>query len=223
VSEVAPESLDYALVVAEYFLGLRGAGLLLSPLDQELVSEWERRGLPASVVCRGLRHGVEHLAAEGAPRPPRSLRALRGFVEEEWRGYRSGRVGEAPAPPGEAEAALRRLEAARERLAEAGRGAAAERREAYRAAWRALEAAEAYPGSPLQRAGAAIADADARLLATWLRGLPRPERAALGARVRLLTGARHRGTSRRAHRETLRAHLLDLALAAGLTPLRGSV
>jgi hypothetical protein len=223
VSEVASESLDYPLVVAEYFLGLRGAGLILSPLDQELVSEWERRGLPAAVVCRGLRHGIEHLAAEGAPRPPRSLRALRGFVEEEWRGYRSGRVGDGPAPPGEAQAAARRLETARERLADAARGATGGRREAYRAAWRALLAAEAYPGTPLERASAAIAAADARLIATWLRSLPRPERAALGARVRLLGGARHRGTSPRAHRETLRAHLLDLALAAGLTPLRGSV
>ena len=34
------------------FLGLRGAGLMVSPLDQELVAEWERRGLPVAVVCR---------------------------------------------------------------------------------------------------------------------------------------------------------------------------
>jgi len=223
VSEVAPDSLDYALVVSEFFLGLRGAGLLLSPLDQELVAEWERRGVPASVVCRGIRHGIEHLGEEGTRRPPRSLRALRGFVEEEWRAYRAGRVGDAPAPAGEEEAAEERLSRARGQLAAAAHAAPGLLREAYRAAWRALVTADAHPGSPLERAAAAVAAADARLLSAWLRSLPAPERAALGARVRLLGGARPRGTSRRAHREALRAHLVDLALEAGLTPLRGSV
>jgi len=223
VSEVAPQSLDYALVVAEYFLGLRGAGLLLSPLDQELVAEWERRGVPVAIVCRGIRHGIERLAEDGQVRPPRSLRALRGFVEEEWRAYKHGRVGDQPGPPGEAEAAARRLEAARARLADAAHGAPEPLRDAYRAAWRLLETADALPGSPLERTAAVIAAADARLLAGWLRGLPRPERAGLGARVRLLGGLRPRGTSRLAHREALRAHLFDLALEAGLTPLRGSV
>jgi len=40
-------------VVGEFFLALRGSGLLLSPLDQELVAEWERRGLPVPVVIAG--------------------------------------------------------------------------------------------------------------------------------------------------------------------------
>ena len=53
--------------------------------------------------------------------------------------------------------------------------------------------------------------------------LPAAERRALGPRVRLLAGARPRGASPRGYRETLRAHLLDAACAAGLTCLRGSV
>jgi len=226
VSEVAPDSLNYALVVSEFFLGLRGSGLLLSPLDQELVAEWEQRGVPAPVVCRGIRQGIERLGEEGThrpPRPPRSLRALRGFVEEEWRAYRAGRVGDAPAPSGEEAVAEERLSRARGQLAAAAHTAPARLSEAYRAAWRALVAADTHPGSPLERAAAAIAAADARLLSAWLRSLPAPERASLGARVRLLGGARPRGTSRRSHREALRAHLADLALEAGLTPLRGSV
>ena len=222
MSDLPRDALDYQAVVAEYFLGLRGAGLMLSPLDQDAVAEWERRGLPVAVVCLGLRRGLEDLAERRAG-SPRSIRALRFAVEDEWRAYQHGRVGEAPAPPGEDRAAEARLAAARDLLADAGRGADADRREGYRAAWRALAAAGAHPGSPLERVEAALAAADARILAAWLHGLPPPERRALGPRIRLLAGPRGRGGSRRAYRDALRTHLADLARAAGLTCLRGSV
>jgi hypothetical protein len=219
VSDLPAGALGYQAVVTEYFLGLRGAGLLVSPLDQELVAEWERRGLPAAVVCRGLRRGLEDLVAMRSPgaAPPRSIRALRFAVEDEWRAYQAARVGEAPAPPLEEDAARARLRAARELLAGAGRDAD----EAFREAWRALDAAAGDPG--LERVEAAIETADARILAAWLAALPREERVALGPRIRLLAGPRPRGASRRAHREALRAHLMDAARRAGLTCLRGSV
>lgn len=222
MSDLPREALDYQAVVTEYFLGLRGSGLMLSPLDQDVLAEWERRGLPVAVVCRGLRRGIEDLAERRAG-SPRSLRALRFAVEDEWRGYQHGRVGDAPAPPGEEAAAEARLAAARELLAGAARGAGEERREAYRAAWRALAAAGAHAGSPLERVEAAFATADARLLSAWLHGLPAGERRGLGPRLRLLEGPRAPSASRRAYREALRAHLADLARAAGLTCLRGSV
>jgi len=220
VSDLPSDALGYQAVVAEFYLGLRGSGLLLSPLDQELVAEWERRGLPVPVVCRGIRRGMEEFASER--RAPRSLRALRFAVEDEWRAYRSGRVGEAPAPAGEEELAARRLFEARARLA-AARARAGPLGEAYQAAQRALDAAEGRAGSPLERLEAALAAADARLLLGWLSALPRAERAALGARIRLLAGGRRPGDSPRAYRESLRAHLLELAGRAGLTRLGGSV
>ncbi len=96
MSELPRDALSYQAVVAEYFLGLRGGGLMLSPLDQELVAEWERRGVPVAVVCRGLRRGVDENAERRGPGAslPRTLRALRFAVEDEWDAYRSGRVGE---------------------------------------------------------------------------------------------------------------------------------
>jgi hypothetical protein len=223
VSDLPAEALDYQAVVAEYFLGLKGAGLMLSPLDQEVVAEWERRGLPVAVVCRGLRRGLEDLAERRAG-APRSIRALRFAVEEEWRAHQRDLVGDAPPPPPEARAADARLAAARDLVADAGRAAADPcHRDGYRAAWRALAAAPAHPGSPLERVEAALAAADTRILAAWLGALPPAERRALGPRIRLLAGGRGAGTSRRAHRDALRAHLADLARAAGLTCLRGSV
>jgi hypothetical protein len=222
VSDLPLGALDYQAVIAEYFLGLRGAGLMLSPLDQDALAEWERRGLPVAVVCRGLRRGLEELAERHAG-SPRSMRALRFAVEDEWRAYQHGRVGEAPPPPAEDGAAQARLAAARELLQDAARAVEEHRREGYRAAWRALQAVTAHPGTPLERVESALAAADARILEVWLHGLPPPERRALGPRIRMLAGERRRGASPRAYREALRAHLADLARAAGLTCLRGSV
>jgi hypothetical protein len=213
-------------VVAEYFLGLRGSGLMLSPLDEELVAAWERRGIPISVVCRGLRAAQAALLAERAPGspPPRALRAYAFGVEQEWKGYRSGRVGSAPPPPPEAEAAARRLEGARALLLDLGRSADGPRREAYRAAWRALAAAERDMRRPtLAGVEAALAAADRALFRAFVDALPRPERAALGARLRLRAGARPRACPPRAWRDTLLAHLGDAARQAGFLGLRGSV
>jgi hypothetical protein len=227
VSDLPQESLSYQAVVAEYFLGLRGAGLLISPLDAELVAEWERRGLPVAVVCRGLRDGLDDASRARLPGAalPRSIRALRFGVEDAWRAYQAARVGEAPSPPPEAAAAARRLAAARALVAEARRGAAGPRRAAYDAAATALAGADRAGGeaSPLAALDVAFAAADAAMLTAWLTALPAAERAAMGPRIRLRAGPRPRGASRRAHRETLRAHLGDLAREAGLSPLRGSV
>jgi len=221
VSRIPAEALSYQATVGEFFLQLRGSGLLLSPLDQELLAEWERRGLPVAVVCRGLRQGFEALAGErgpGAP-PPRSLRMLRGFVEEEWRAYRHGRVGEAPPPGREAEAATARLAAARARLEEGVAASRGGRAEAYR------RAAAGLPRSAgaLAEVEAALRDADDLLLHAWLASLPPPERSALGPRCRLLAGPRARRARRAAYRETLRSHLFDAARRAGILCLHGTV
>jgi hypothetical protein len=220
VSLIPSDALSYQALVAEYFLQLRGAGLLLSPLDQELVAEWERRGVPSSVVCRGMRRGWETVTAERAPAAaPRSLRALRGFVEEEWRAYRDGRVGDGGAPGDEASAARTRLAAARRRLAEAEGASSGERAAAYRIATASLPA----DAASLDAVDRAVAAADDRLLHLWIASLERPARAALGPRCRLLAGDRARRARRSAYRETLRTHLFEAARRAGILCLRGTV
>jgi hypothetical protein len=222
MSDLPRDALGYQAVVTEYFLGLRGAGLLVSPLDEELVADWERRGLPVAVVCRGLRRGIEDALARGVR--PRSVRALRLAVEDEWRAYQLGRVGDAPPPPPvEDDAAGARLRAARALLAEAGRTAPAALVEGYRAAWAALAGPAPGAASPLEGVEAALARADALLLRAWVSALSRARKRDLGAELRRLSGPRPRGTSRRAHRDLLRAHLADAARRAGLTTLRGSV
>jgi hypothetical protein len=221
VSLIPSGELSYAALVSEFFLQLRGTGLLLSPLDQELVAEWERRGVPASVVCRGMRRGWDDLGRERAPgaAPPRSLRALRGFVEEEWRAYRDGRVGDGGAPGPEADAARARLGAARASLAGSAEASTGDRSDAYRAAAALLPDDEV----SLQALELAIDAADDLLLHRWILSLPRPERAALGPRCRLLAGDRTRRAKRSAYRKTLRTHLFEAARRAGILCLRGTV
>ena len=140
MSQLPAEALSYQTVVTEYFLGLRGVGLMLSPLDQELVLAWERRGLPVAVVCAGLRQGLEDARRELAPEGslPRSLRAYRRSVESAWRAHRAARVGSAPPPPSESSAAAARLAAARDLVAQARASAPAHLRQAYRVASAAL-------------------------------------------------------------------------------------
>jgi len=223
MSDLPADALGYQVVVAEFFLDLKGSGLLLSPLDQELVAEWERRGVPVPVVCRGIRRGLAELAAE-RPGPVRSLRAVRFAVEDEWRAYRSDRVGDSPAPAAdEGEVSRRRLVEARGRLAVAAAvdGQHELLRQAFRDVERTLLAAGGGAGPPAERIEAALTAADQRLLAAWLASLPRPERAALGSRARLLSGPRRAGESRRAYRNCLRAHLFVLAGQAGLIRLGG--
>ena len=78
MSELPSSALDYGAVVAEYFLALRGVGLLLSPLDEELVAEWERRGIPVAVVCRGIRAWVASLPPGERAALGRRIRLLAG-------------------------------------------------------------------------------------------------------------------------------------------------
>ena len=221
MSLIPAGELSYAALVSEFFLQLRGTGLLLSPLDLELVAEWERRGVPASVVCRGMRRGWDDLVRDRPPgaAPPRSLRALRGFVEEEWRAYRDGRVGDGGARGPEADAARARLAAARAALAGSAEATAGERRDAYRAAAATLPD----DAASLQDLEVALRAADDLLLHRWILSLPRPERAALGPRCRLLAGDRTRRARRSAYRETLRTHLFEAARRAGILCLRGTV
>jgi hypothetical protein len=223
VSELPPESLSYETVVSEYFLGLRGAGLMLAPLEVELVRSWERRGLPVAVVCRGLRRGLEEARrdrASGSP-PPRSMRAYRFAVEDEWRAYRAGRVGDAPPAPEESRVCRERLAAAHAFLQAAAARSAGPTREAHLAASQLLPAPEM--ACNLAAVDDALEVADAALLRAWLAALPRRARGSLGPPCRRRAGPRPSSTSRSAYRSSLRAHLLDLAREAGLLCLRGSV
>jgi hypothetical protein len=225
VSDLPDEALTYQVVISEFFLGLRGVGLMLSPLDVELVRTWERRGIPVAIVCRGLRRGLEDALQHRGPvsPPPRALRAYRLAVEDEWNAYRRARVGDAPAPPDERTAAARRLQAGRDLIATAfARGdLPSGLLAAYEAAGSLLAAAPDDLG--VDAVDAMLGRADALVLRHWLAGMSRADRARLGRRCAQHVGERAPWIRRHDHRGMLRAALGDHARAAGLLCLRGSV
>lgn len=80
-----PEGASFEERVQDYFLAVRGSGLMLSALDGELLFEWSRSGVPFEVVARGIRRSAERALFDARPGEPilRTLRACRRQVDAE--------------------------------------------------------------------------------------------------------------------------------------------
>src|SRR5688572_9410019 len=97
-----PESASFAELVQDYFLAMRGSGLMLSALDTELLTSWAEQGVPFEVVARGISRSVEKALLDARPGEPvlRSLRACRRQVESEIKKFRElAAVASAPEAP----------------------------------------------------------------------------------------------------------------------------
>ncbi|MCE9668252.1 hypothetical protein LY474_10540 [Myxococcus stipitatus] len=95
-----PESASFEELVQDYFLAVRGAGLMLSALDTQLLTEWAREGVPFEVVARGISRSAEKALWDARPGEPvlRSLRACRRQVDAEIKKYRSLTAGAGAEP-----------------------------------------------------------------------------------------------------------------------------
>lgn len=90
-----PESASFEELVQDYFLALRGNGLMLSALDTELLTSWASLGVPFEVVARGIARSAEKALWDARPGEPvlRSLRACRRQVEAEIKKHRERTTG----------------------------------------------------------------------------------------------------------------------------------
>ena len=97
-----PEELSYLRLVEQAFVQLKGSGLMLSPLDVEIVRRWELEGAPARVVCRAIRESFEaHARTHGAGvEGPRSLRYCAPAVDDALKAWRKGRLEGGAVPDG---------------------------------------------------------------------------------------------------------------------------
>ena len=90
-----PREASYAEEISDFFLAHARGGLMLSTLDAEVLLEWEKLGIPAEVVCRGITAAAE--ARQRTARPSdaklRSLRACERAVAAEWRKHRELSAG----------------------------------------------------------------------------------------------------------------------------------
>lgn len=93
---------NYFSEIEAAFAAHRGKPYRLSPLDWALIESWRKEGVPLPVVLRAIAQTFAvHAEAfarqpKGRPRPVRSLGYCRPAVEEAFRDYRAGRVGETP-------------------------------------------------------------------------------------------------------------------------------
>jgi hypothetical protein len=78
------ENQNYLVTVEKFFLTLKDSGLALSATDYDLIQQWEGRGIPVNVVCRGIENGVEEFSRQNTRQSSRmGLSYLKVFVEEE--------------------------------------------------------------------------------------------------------------------------------------------
>ena len=109
----------YLAAVERAFLQRAGRGLMLSPADIALVTQWARAGVPVGVVLEG----IDAAFVRPPSRAPRGLSYVRASVEAAFSAYRARQAGggaSGPAAPrAVAEPAARRLFVAAEAQADA--------------------------------------------------------------------------------------------------------
>ena len=78
------ENGDYLITVEQFVLSLKESGLSLSATDYDLIQQWENRGVPAQLLCRGIETGFFKFESTNPMQPKRfSLSYLKAFIEEE--------------------------------------------------------------------------------------------------------------------------------------------
>lgn len=78
------ENQNYLVTVERFFLTLKDSGLALSATDYDLIQQWEGRGIPVNVVCRGIENGIAEFERQNNRQSSRvGLSYLKVFVEEE--------------------------------------------------------------------------------------------------------------------------------------------
>lgn len=88
------DKLGYADIICDFFCELKGSGLILSPGDLDIVSDWEKKKIPVEVVCRGLVLGREsHEKNRPNVPPPHNLSYYRQAVMKAWKAHRERVVG----------------------------------------------------------------------------------------------------------------------------------
>jgi hypothetical protein len=125
----ADEAADQAYFQAlEELLGrLRGAAILLAPVDWQAASSWRRRGIPLELVARTMEDVYARRRERDARRRINSLRYFAPAVEAAWEELRAltGAGHREPPPPFDAAGRLRSLAASLpDRVPDRGRWAA---------------------------------------------------------------------------------------------------
>jgi len=72
---------NYFTEIEEYFWTKRGAHLLVSPLDWAILETWQKAGIPAATVMRGIDRAFESYARSRRGQAGRQMKSLTYCVE----------------------------------------------------------------------------------------------------------------------------------------------
>ena len=79
---MSQEHQNYLVTVERFFLSLKDSGMALSATDYDLIQQWENRGIPVNVVCRGIENGVAEFETQRQT-SRMGLNYLKVYIEEE--------------------------------------------------------------------------------------------------------------------------------------------
>jgi hypothetical protein len=85
---MSEETPNYLVTIEQFFLSLKDSGMALSATDYDLIQQWENRGIPVNVVCRGIENGVAEFETQRQS-SRMGLNYLKVFIEEELERSRS--------------------------------------------------------------------------------------------------------------------------------------
>jgi hypothetical protein len=168
---------EYFRAVEELFVSLRGAPMLLSPVDWQIARSWRRRGIPLAVLREALEGVFTRRRERGTTSRVNSLRYCAAAVEKAWRAQLE--LGRAAGPEQGASPALASPLAVGELLERLARDLpdSLPEVERWRARLRSLE-------GDADRVEQALAGLDAELLGELERALPGEERTQLRGAAR---------------------------------------
>jgi hypothetical protein len=89
------DELSFTRIVEQYFLALKGRGLMISAVDLARIRAWEQTGVPIRAVCEAIRSAFDrHQARHGEQaRPPESLSFCSRAVNRAIKAWREANVG----------------------------------------------------------------------------------------------------------------------------------
>ncbi len=99
--EKSETTLVYFQAIEEAFIRLRGAPLMLSPADYQVVRRWFGAGIPLDFVCRALEEIFRRRSERGEISSIYSLKYCQRPVEEAWRERRELTAGASRGPVSE--------------------------------------------------------------------------------------------------------------------------
>ncbi len=87
--------MNYIAEVSDLFLQRRGTTLGLSPLDWQIISDWEKQEIPLKIILRSMNEVFDRLQQSNKKTKIKSLEYFQEAIEENYENWLQTQVGKA--------------------------------------------------------------------------------------------------------------------------------